>query len=107
MGEGTPTLTLSVPDMATAGTAIPAGEISTVLSGTSNVQTGDTVTFTVFAYPPLTGTQPPADCTTGGMSVGTVTVNGDGTFNPPADFTPVAAGNYWWYAAFSGDADMP
>jgi hypothetical protein len=34
-----------------------------------------------------------------------VTVSGNGSRNPSTSFTPAAAGNYWWIASYSGDAN--
>jgi hypothetical protein len=31
-------------------------------------------------------------------------VSGNGTYHPSAGFTPAAAGKYWWYASYAGDA---
>src|SRR5207245_2542412 len=47
----------------------------------------------------------PTDCTTGGTTVGTATVSGNGTYNSSASYTPTQAGTYWWYATYSGDAN--
>ena len=38
------------------------------------------------------------------MGAGT-TVTGNATYNPTAGFTPTTVGNYWWYAAYGGDAN--
>jgi hypothetical protein len=50
----------------------------------------------------------PASCTTtaGGLwsQIGTVTPNGDGSYNPSVGFTPTTIGTYWYYAAFAADA---
>ena len=81
-----PTVTVGAPGTGTAGTAITAGNISSVLAGgtTAPVVTG-TITFTVFG-PQSTA---PTTCTTGGTTVGTgTTVNGNATYNPTAGFTP-------------------
>ena len=74
-----------------------ATSISAVLaSGTS--PTG-TITFGVFGP----GSEP-TTCTSGGTTVGTATsVSGNATYHPSAGFTPSAAGDYWWYAAYTGD----
>jgi hypothetical protein len=37
--------------------------------------------------------------------VGTASVAGNATYNPSAAFTPSAAGDYWWYASYGGDAN--
>ena len=69
--------------------------------GTGPDATG-TITFTVFG-PQATA---PTTCTTGGTTVGTgTTVAGNATYNPSAGYTPGAAGDYWWYASYGGDAN--
>jgi hypothetical protein len=51
------------------------------------------------------------NCPTGWTELGTpvgVSGVGDGTYNPndpSGGFTPTQPGEYWWYAAYSGDAD--
>jgi len=49
----------------------------------------------------------PATCTTtpGGLwaQVGTITPNGDGSYNPNAGFTPTTIGTYWYFAKYPGD----
>ncbi len=97
------TTTVSAPANGTTGTAIAAGSISSTLSGATSGATG-TITFTVFG-PQASA---PSTCSTGGTAVGTATVTGNGSYNPPAGFTPSAAGSYWWYASYSGDsANLP
>jgi uncharacterized repeat protein (TIGR01451 family) len=93
------TTTVSAPATGTAGTAIPASSISAALSGATSDASG-TITFTVFGPQ----SSPPADCTSGGTTVGTAAVSGNGTYNPSAGFTPGSAGTYWWYASYGGDA---
>jgi YVTN family beta-propeller protein len=80
-----------------AGVAIPASAITaTLLHAQSGA--GGTITFKVF------GPQPnaPTDCS-GGTTVGTASVSGNGTYNPSAGYTPSVSGDYWWYASYSGD----
>ena len=98
-----PTVTVGAPGSGTAGTAIAAGNINSVLAAgtTAPVMTG-TITFTVFG-PQASA---PTTCTTGGTTVGTGTaVNGNATYNPTAGYTPTGAGNYWWYASYGSDAN--
>ena len=98
-----PALTLSAPSTATAGTAIPAGSIRSALSDTTADASG-AITYEVF------GPQksPPSDCASGGTLVGTAAVSGGGDYAPASGFTPASAGNYYWYASYSGDAaDQP
>jgi glyoxylate utilization-related uncharacterized protein len=103
VGQATPTLTATGPGTGTAGTAIAASSINSVLAGgtTTPAVTG-TITFKVFG-PQATA---PTTCTTGGTTVGTgTTVTGNATYNPSAGYTPGAAGDYWWYASYGGDAN--
>jgi hypothetical protein len=94
---------VSAPASGTAGTAIAAGSISATLSGATSTA-GGTITFTVFGPQ----SSPPTDCTSGGTTVGTATVSGNGTYHPSAGFTPPSAGTYWWYASYGGDgANQP
>src|SRR5262249_21169400 len=89
---------VSAPATGAVNTAIPAGSISSTLSGGSS-PTG-TIAFEVFGPQ----SSAPTDCSTGGTTVGTASVSGDGTYNPSAGFTPTAAGTYWWYAGYGGDS---
>ena len=97
-----PAVTIGAPATGTLSSAISAAQISSTLSGAAAGATG-TVTFTVYG-PQLSA---PTSCGGGGSVVGTATVEGNGTYNPPADFTPTAPGNYWWYASYSGDSGDP
>ena len=49
----------------------------------------------------------PAACTTtvGGLwkQVGTITPNGNGSYNPNVGFTPTSTGTYWYYANLPAD----
>jgi hypothetical protein len=93
-------LAATAPATGSTGTAIAAGSISGVLSGATSGAAG-TVTFTVFG-PQATA---PSTCTTGGTTVGTATVSGNGTYHPSAGYTPSTAGTYWWYASYNGDTN--
>ena len=98
-----PTWTIGGPGIGTAGTAIAAANINSVLAGgtTAPAATG-TITFKVFG-PQTTA---PTTCTTGGTAVGTgTTVNGNATYNPTAGYTPTTVGDYWWYALYGGDTN--
>ncbi len=48
----------------------------------------------------------PGACTTtaGGLwaQVGTITPNGNGSYNPNVGYTPASAGTYWYYASLPG-----
>ena len=70
------------------------------LSGTAGA--GGSITFTVFG-PQASA---PTSCGSGGTQVGIgCEVSGSGTYHPSAGFTPSAAGTYWWYASYGGDAN--
>jgi YVTN family beta-propeller protein len=92
-----PTLSASAPFSGMLGTRIRGSSVLAALSRGAG-ETGS-VTFKVFG-PQAT---PPSDCTTGGTTVGTASVSGDGSYHPPA-FTPTQAGDYWWYASYGGDS---
>jgi hypothetical protein len=92
-----PTLSASAAASATAGSPISASSISGALAGGS-APTG-TVTFTVFGP----RSAPPVSCASGGTSVGSASVSGNGTYHPSSGFTPASPGRYWWYASYSGD----
>jgi Regulator of Chromosome Condensation (RCC1) repeat protein len=81
-----------------AGSPIPASLISATLTAGSAL-TG-TITFTVFG--PQSST--PGSCASGGATVGTASVSGNGSYQPSAGFTPPSPGEYWWYASYGGDA---
>jgi hypothetical protein len=93
-----PSLALAAPATATVGTAIAPSSISGSLSGAS-APTGS-VSFTVFG-PQFS---PPTNCSSGGTAVGSGGAGGVTGIHPSAGFTPTSAGNYWWYASYSGDA---
>ena len=92
--------TVSAPATGAAGTAIAPSSISATLSGAFTAATGR-IGFTVFGPQ----SSPPSDCTSGGTTLGTATVSGDGTYHPLAGFTPGSPGTYWWYASYSGDGE--
>ena len=97
-----PTVTATGPGTGTAGSAIAATNISSVLaSGSTTPAVSGTITYTVFG-PQTTA---PTTCTTGGTTVGTATVTGNATYHPTTGFTPAGAGDYWWYASYGGDAN--
>ena len=94
-----PTLTASGPGVATIGTAIPTSGISATL--TSGAGPTGTVTFTVFR----TFLKCPLDLHLR-RNAGR---NGNGVrqrhLQPECGDTPSAAGDYWWYASYGGDAN--
>jgi hypothetical protein len=95
--KATPTLSASGPMGGVAGSPIAASSISATLAGGST-PTG-AIAFTVFGPQ----SSPPSSCTSGGTTVGGASVNGNGTYQPSAAFTPTAPGEYWWYASYGGD----
>jgi hypothetical protein len=97
--KAAPSLSLSVPAHGAAHHAIAASSLSAAVKGGASAS--GTITFTVFGPQPTA----PKTCSPGGTFVGTATVAGDGSFHPSAGFTPPAAGNYWWYASYTGDAN--
>jgi len=96
--KATPTLSVSGPLSGTAGSPISASQVSATLTGGS-APTG-TIAFLVFGPQ----SSPPTSCASGGMTVGTASINGNGTYQPSASFTPPSSGEYWWYASYGGDA---
>jgi hypothetical protein len=90
---------VSAPSSVTVGTKIAPSSISALLSGGSSAS--GTVTFKVFGPQ----SSPPSSCSTGGTTVGSATVSGDGTYNPSAGVTAAHAGDYWWYARYGGDSN--
>jgi hypothetical protein len=94
-----PSLSLSAPSSGAEGTLISPSSVSGALSG--GPLTGGTVTFWVYG-PAATA---PTSCS-GWQPVGTANVSGNGTYHPSGGFHPeTGAGNYWWYASYSGDAN--
>lgn len=96
--KATPTLSVSGPMGGVAGSPIAAASISATL--TEGYAATGTITVTVFGPQ----SSPPSSCASGGTTVGTASVSGDGAYQPSAGFTPASAGDYWWYASYSGDA---
>ncbi len=94
----TPTLSASGPLGGVAGSPITASSISATLAAGS-APTG-TIAFTVFGPQSL----PPSSCASGGVTVGTAGVNGNGAYQSSAGFTPPGPGEYWWYASYGGAA---
>jgi len=96
--KATPTLSAGGPLGGVAGSPIPASAISATLAE-GDAPTG-TITFTVFGPQ----SSPPGSCALGGITVGTASVNGNGTYQPSVGFTPPSPGDYWWYASYGGAA---
>jgi len=86
------TVVLAAPALTLSGSPLAA----TLAGGAS--PTG-TVTFTVFGPQAA----PPSSCTSGGTTVGTATVSGNGTYAPATASKPSKPGRYWWYAGYGGD----
>jgi hypothetical protein len=100
VAKASPTLSLAAPASGTAGSAVAASAITATLASSSGADAGGTITFTYFlqASAPLT-------CSSGGTTIGTATVSGNGAYNPNVGFTPTVAGNYWLYASYPGDGN--
>ncbi len=98
VGAASPSVSVSAPSSGTAGSAISASAVTAGLSG--GFSPSGTITFKVFG-PQASG---PTDCS-GGTTVGTASVSGNGTYGPSAGFTPSSAGDYWWYASYGGDTN--
>jgi hypothetical protein len=93
-----PTLSVAAPATGSTTAAIsPASVSATLASGMSPV---GTISFRVFGPQ----ASPPTSCGSGGTTLGSATVAGNGTYHPAAGFTPPGAGDYWWYASYGGDA---
>jgi hypothetical protein len=95
-----PSLSMSVPSSGTAGSQISASSISAALSGGEASPAG-TISFKVFGPQ----SSAPSSCGSGGTTVGTASVSGNGTYHSSAGFAPSIPGNYWWYASYGGDAN--
>jgi hypothetical protein len=94
----TPGTSLSVPASGAAGSAIAASSIGATLPGATGDASG-TITFKVFGP----ASSPPSTCASGGTTVGTATVSGNGIYHPAAAYTPPKVGHYYWYASYTGD----
>jgi hypothetical protein len=95
---GTPSLSVSAPTSTPVDSGFDGSGITGTVSG--GVGPTGTITFTVFG-PRSTA---PTDCTSGGATIGTTEVSGDGTYQSNAGFTPSSTGDYWWYASYGGDS---
>jgi hypothetical protein len=89
---------LSAPSRGEIDGAIGPSAVAAGLS--SGVAPIGTITFTLFGPQ----SAPPTSCSSQGTTVGTATVSGNGSYTPSAGFTPMSAGDYWWYASYGGDA---
>jgi large repetitive protein len=94
-----PSLSMTAPGTGIAGSPISPSSLSAALAG-GNSPTGS-ITFTVFGP----AADPPTSCTSGGTTVGTATLSGNGSYRPVTGFKPSTAGNYWWYASYGGDGN--
>jgi prepilin-type N-terminal cleavage/methylation domain-containing protein len=92
-----PTLAVTSPDTAAAGSAINPSSILGTISGSSG-QTSGALTFKYWLQ-----ASAPSTCT-GGTVLGTASPTGDGLWSPSAGIASASAGTYWWYASFAGDA---
>ena len=103
VGLSAPTLTISAPNTDGANTPISNLDISAAVDGHVGGSGGrehHVLDVRAGALPSTT------TCPTGWTQLGAaVAVSGDGTYNPSTGFTPTLPGDYWWYAAYSGDTD--
>jgi type II secretory pathway pseudopilin PulG len=100
-GKWSPSLSVSTTaSTGVTNVAISGSAITAALSASSGTTTG-AITYSVYG-PSATA---PATCGSGAgwSTIGTVTPNGDGSYNPAAGFTPTSVGTYWYYASFVGD----
>ena len=97
VGTASPSLSASALGSGVAGSPIAGSSVSATLSGGSAAS--GTLTFTVFGPQ----SSAPTSCTSGGTTIGTASVSGDGSYHPSAGYTPTTAGDYWWYASYDGD----
>jgi hypothetical protein len=86
------------PDVVQLGDSIAASDLNASLQGTTASADG-AVTFSVFG-PQNT---PPVNCAYGATALGAQPVAGVTAVPSPESFTPSATGDYWWYAAYTGD----
>ena len=107
VASATATLALSGPVSGSVGTLITASSISVDLEncGSGSTKCNGTITF----YESGPSASAPSGCPTGMTAIGTSVVpaggnTGNGIVNPNSGFTPNAVGNYWLYAAYSGDS---
>lgn len=83
------------------GGTVGPSEIPVDISGGSS----PTGTITIKAF---TGSSAPTSCTSGGTTVGAVTVNGNGLYQYSGPAFPsggLSSGTYWWYASYDGDVN--
>jgi Divergent InlB B-repeat domain len=95
--KAVPALSLAAPSGGIATVTLAASSVTATLTGGS-AATGS-VSFEVFGP----SSSPPSSCASGGETVGSVNVSGNGEYHPPSGFKPSKAGTYWWYASYSGD----
>ena len=87
----------SINTSATSGTLGDAiHDIATLSGATANA--GGTITFNLY------GPSSSPDCSGSAVYTNTVNVNGPGNYNS-GNFTPTAAGKYYWIASYSGDVN--
>ncbi len=98
-GSAASSLVLQAPSGATTGSPVASSSLAATLSSQAG-PTG-TISFTVFGP----SDAPPTGCSSGGTRAGTATVAGVGSYSPSVGFTPRSAGDYWWYATYSGDGN--
>jgi type II secretory pathway pseudopilin PulG len=100
-GKWSPSLNVSTTaSVGFTNTPILGSTLTAALSSSSGTTTG-AITYKVYG-PSATA---PATCGSGAnwSTIGTVTPNGDGAYNPAVGFTPTTVGTYWYYATFAAD----
>jgi len=101
ISKASPTVIATGPASDTTGTAIASSSISSAFAGSSGTNSSGTITVKVFGPQ----SSAPTSCATGGTTVGTSSVSGNGTYHPSSGYTPTAAGSYFWYASYNGDSN--
>ena len=97
-----PALTMSTTaSTGVVNTAISGSTLTAALSGSSGTTTG---AITYMVYGPSSTAPTTCGTTVTGLwqQVGTITPNGDGSYNPSTGYTPTTVGTYWYYASFAG-----
>ena len=100
-GKWSPSLSVSTTASTGVTNVAVAGSTLTAALTSSSGTTTSAITYMVYG-PSATA---PATCTGGAgwTTIGTVTPNGDGAYNPTVGFTPTSTGTYWYYASFAAD----
>ena len=99
IGKASPSISVQALPSDTAGGAISTSFVSATLA--SGFSPTGTITFRVFGPQPSA----PTSCSSGGTTLGSSSVSGNGTYHPSTQFVPANPGTYWWYAGYSGDSN--